>query len=641
MNKKPELQIKPLMIRGGLPQQDLHHESSYTNTTFTADAQSKKTERGYGRLYPHRPHHSEAVSFEIDAVNPRRHQEGLDLRMYNLPNTKIGVSRHAYKQAICRLIDMEYSYFHDFEDMRNQKIQKEEEILEKERQLLEKEKHLFAKEKELLAMKEMILQKNSCSTVMNIDGYEVQVNYRNLADSPYKDSFHEDTKAESMNKSIKKSIRSKLKKALSPYSRKRGMQSSKHVKASSRRHSKEIRPQNQDSKVTPFNYHEGQVKSHSTITTPRKSNTNEEAETPCSFRIKPEDPPLKQTIKSNQRHPNNNLEENKQSTPCRVSNISKETAYEKSINYLQPKGSYKTDKRYLKARQSKEESTKELGDRNKSQNGVPLSYDEYSPEPFDTLHQGSSYDKRENSGRKDLKNSSFHQDSPFTTGLLTTYDTRGEHVSEAKPRKQDQVNGKFRGQRQPLPTESSVKCSSDNEYECIEVSDLEDMGNSSVYEDPEIKTEYHADEEDKHDDKGFVEVWIRNQPADTPNTSNHMNTIKEVSEENLSEAMTTGPQRFMEYMTKYDEPKVSYEIIQILQKPYHNAGDSIKFLNRLNDEKRQSRAEKEKLYSNMSKISKGFYEFTEQFCGVKDIESSPAKTNPVAFITNSDYKVNC
>lgn len=444
--------------------------------------------------------------------------------------------------------------------MRNQKLLFHEQILERERQLLEKERFLVEKEREVLAMKEKMILKEAYAISMGIDSYGIQLHVRNAADSPYKDSTHDDIKQESMNRSMKKSIRSKLKKALSPYGRRRSLQSSKHIKASSRKHSKEARPQNQTNQVTPFINPDGNVKSHSTITTPRKSNTNEASETPCSYRVDPEEHPLKQTIKSSQNHQNVRHNVTNQNTPCRVSNISKDHFQRKSKNGTQAKDYSKFSKEHSKMRQNMEEAYKMSNDKNKTQNGVPLSYDEYSPEPFDTLPKGSSYDKRENSENKELKKSSFHQDSPFTTGLLTTYDTRGEYVSEVKPIKQESVNGKFRGQRQPLPTESSVRYSSDNEYECIETSDLEDIVNSSVYGDPEIHTEYQADEEDKHEDKGFVEVWIRNQPGDTPNTSNHMNTIKEVSEENLSEAMTTGPQRFMEYMTKYDEPKVSFKI---------------------------------------------------------------------------------
>lgn len=103
MNKKPELHIKPLMIRGGLPHRDFQHESSKSNITATTEAQSKKTERGYAKMYASRPEVSDAVSFDVETINSHniiRHYEAVDPRLYNLPNTKTGVSRHAFKQAM-------------------------------------------------------------------------------------------------------------------------------------------------------------------------------------------------------------------------------------------------------------------------------------------------------------------------------------------------------------------------------------------------------------------------------------------------------------------------------------------------------------------------------------------------------------
>lgn len=193
----------------------------------------------------------------------------------------------------------------------------------------------------------------------------------------------------------------------------------------------------------------------------------------------------------------------------------------------------------------------------------------------DTLAQGNSYDKRECSevseAQKSTASESKHltkstqpqSHSPFTSQNLTT-DTRCEKLSEYKSQEEEKrhQHGKYRGQAKPFGTESSERESSEMEYQCVDTSNCEvsDTGRLTDY------------------DGSLIEGWLEDSENPSPlKSSQDMATIKEVSEENISETTyrVTGPKMLIRPYNRTNTLKVIsiFTILDSLCLHLHGGGE--------------------------------------------------------------------
>ena len=309
--------------------------------------------------------------------------------------------------------------------------------------------------------------------------------------------------------------------------------------------------------VTPFKGMQNLNNPESNFTTPQKERSSEHVEPPRQCDVRPEQPPQYAISVSAAVTPTKRSQPTRQDTSPRSSNISRDCRKSKDSQVRLQKIYVSEEKKYRELRPDR-------GNNFKSYHAQETEQSPKAPS-IENGAQGNSYDDRneekELEQTKSLpflsqaldKSNTINSTSPFCT-YGSTLDTRLDRPSNFPTHDQQRsLTKKYKGQEPPIDTESSLPYNSDLNYSQI---DSSSSSSKSITE-------------SKYDSDAFpTEQWVNDYQIhssasrqDYSKGSYDMKTIREVSDENMSESTfrITGPQYLMKsHQTCPSKPKVSF-----------------------------------------------------------------------------------